>query len=91
MKLFYVFLQAVAVFRTCKQDQEHITYHIKELLVVAQALVGRRCYSSEIKAHAIKVLQESHPTETIHGDITKVSTNEIPDFDILCAGFPCQA
>ena len=44
MKLFYVFLQAVAVFRTCKQDQEHITYHIKELLVVAKALVGRRCY-----------------------------------------------
>ena len=24
-------MQAVAVFRTCKQDQEHITYHIKEL------------------------------------------------------------
>ena len=31
MKLFYVFLQAVAVYRTCKKDQEHITYHIKEL------------------------------------------------------------
>ena len=31
MKLFYVFLQAVAVSRTCKKDQEHITYHIKEL------------------------------------------------------------
>ena len=31
MKLFYVFLQAVAIYRTCKKDQEHITYHIKEL------------------------------------------------------------
>lgn len=48
-------------------------------------------FTSEIKSHAIKVLQDNHPAETIHGDITKVSTNEIPDFDILCAGFPCQA
>ena len=31
MKLFYVFLQAVAIYRTCKKDQEHITYRIKEL------------------------------------------------------------
>ncbi len=27
----------------------------------------------------------------IAGDITKISENEIPDFDICLAGFPCQA
>lgn len=48
-------------------------------------------FTSEIKPYAVKVLLENHPTETITGDITKVETSDIPDFDVLCAGFPCQA
>lgn len=48
-------------------------------------------FVSEIKPHAISILKQNHPKETITGDITKVMSNDIPDFDILCGGFPCQA
>ena len=48
-------------------------------------------FTSEIKESAISVLKQNHPNEKIWGDITKVSENDIPDFDYLLAGFPCQA
>ncbi len=46
---------------------------------------------SRIKPAAINVLKQNHPDEEICGDITKIATDAISDFDILCAGFPCQA
>lgn len=51
-----------------------------------------RCVlTSEIKPYAIKVLKDNYDQEKLVGDITQVDASEIPDFDILCAGFPCQA
>lgn len=47
-------------------------------------------FSSEIKKHAIKAYKNYFGDENISGDITKISTKNIPDFDFLLAGFPCQ-
>ncbi len=47
--------------------------------------------TSEIKQSAIEILKQNHPNEVITGDITTVKPNSIPDFDVLLAGFPCQA
>lgn len=48
-------------------------------------------FTSEIKPYAINVLKQNYPNEIINGDITKIETSKIPDFDFLLGGFPCQA
>lgn len=47
-------------------------------------------FTSEIKKYAIKAYQNHFGNEKIHGDITQIKTEDIPDFDVLLAGFPCQ-
>lgn len=48
-------------------------------------------FTSEIKEHAIAIYKHNFPNEDISGDITTIDENEIPDFDYLLGGFPCQA
>lgn len=57
----------------------------------AKGLRTECVFTSEIKPYAIEILRQNHPGEEIHGDITKIHSGEIPDFDILLGGFPCQA
>lgn len=47
-------------------------------------------FSSEIKRYAIEAYKNYFKEEKIAGDITKIPTSDIPEFDFLLAGFPCQ-
>ena len=62
-----------------------------ELACETKGIKSECVFTSEIKPHAIDILKQNHPQEIVHGDITQIKTSEIPDFDILLAGFPCQA
>jgi len=46
---------------------------------------------SEIDKYATQVYQKHFPEHKNYGDITKIKAEELPDFDFLCGGFPCQS
>ncbi len=55
-----------------------------------EAVGGHCVFSSEFDEEACKTYEANfgeHPS----GDITKIDAKDIPDFDILLGGFPCQA
>ncbi|MEN9611847.1 MAG: hypothetical protein RLZZ628_2661 [Bacteroidota bacterium] len=58
--------------------------------IAMQNLGGQCVFTSEIDKYAQKTYQANFG-EIPKGDITQIDENEIPNHDILCAGFPCQA
>lgn len=56
-----------------------------------QAVKDIKCvFTSEIDKYAIKTYIENYGNENIAGDITLIHEEDVPDHDILLAGFPCQ-
>ena len=45
---------------------------------------------SEIDKYAIEIYKKNFPGVENYGDISKIIPEELPDFDILVGGFPCQ-
>jgi len=52
----------------------------------------RTVYANEFDTDACKTYRYNFPTVSLtEADITKVAADDMPDFDVLVAGFPCQA
>jgi DNA (cytosine-5)-methyltransferase 1 len=46
---------------------------------------------AEIDKFACRVLKHKFPDIPNYGDVSKIDPQKLPDFDLLCGGFPCQA
>jgi len=46
---------------------------------------------SEIDKYAIQTYKKNFPKHKNWGDATKIDPRKLPEFEMLCAGFPCQS
>lgn len=61
-------------------------------LAISKTMPNAECVGfSEIDKYAIQTYEKHFPNHRNYGDAKSINTRKLPDFDFLCAGFPCQA
>lgn len=56
-----------------------------------QAKHFKTVYANEIDPYPVKTFEKNFDIKVDNRDIRDVKSNELPDFDVMLAGFPCQA
>lgn len=57
----------------------------------AMRFLGGQCImASEINTACVETYKANYKTKDIRGNIKKIEAESIDEFDVLCAGFPCQ-
>lgn len=89
-------LQSLLPFDTPPPDNAPFTFidlfaGIGGIRMAFESLGGHCIFTSEWDSYAQKTYTDNYPSShQINGDITQVSAADIPDHDVLLAGFPCQ-
>ena len=60
-----------------------------EQALTEKGLKGECVLTSEIKPYALNVYKDNFGEDNIKGDVSLIEGKDIPDFDMLLAGFPC--
>lgn len=94
--LTHALRQLILPFGKPKTDDAEFTFidlfaGVGGIRAAFQGIGGRCVFTSEWDTYAQKTYAENFPDgHLIAGDITKISARDVPDHDVLLAGFPCQ-